>query len=160
MSRIYAVPYTGTLTNTGGNADLFELMPATQKPIFLRGFVLAQSTEVQDAAEEILQLSIIRMTATVTSSNGTSVTPVPLNAIDTAAAFTAEANGATVATTSGTATTIEEFAWNMRLSPFERWYPEQAFSPSARNAEGLFLRNNTTVADDVTKALTAFVDEL
>lgn len=159
MSRMYAVPYTGTLTNAGGNADLFELLPATQKPIYLRGFVLAQTTEVQDAAEEVLQLSVIRMTATVTSSNGTSVTPVPLNAVDAAAGFTAEANGATVATTSGTATTIEEFGWNMRLSPFERWYPDERFCPSARNAEGLFLRNNSTVADDVTIAITAFVEE-
>ncbi len=160
MSRFYAVPYTGTLTNTGGNADLFECLPADDKPVRLRGFILGQTTEVADAAEESIGISVIRMTATVTSSNGTGVTPVPMDGADTAAGCTTECNGATVATTSGTSTVFNELAWNIRNSPYEFWYPDERFCPSAKQGEGLFVRCNSTVADDVTVYMTFFIEEV
>lgn len=160
MGRIYTVPYAGTLTNAGGNADLFEFTPADDKPIRLRGLVLAQSTEVGDTAEEGLQISIIRLPATVTSGNGTSVTPVPVDDAGAAAAFAAEANGATVATTSGTAVTVEEFAWDIRISPLERWWPDENFAPVCRQASAMVIRCNTTAADDISIACTAYVEEI
>jgi hypothetical protein len=159
LGRIYTVPYSGTLTNAGGDADLFELTPADDKPIRLRGLVLAQTSEVADAAEESLRISIIHLGATVTSGNGSSVTPVPLDPSDAAAGFTAEANGATVATTSGTATTVEESAWNIRISPLERWWPDALFAPMARQGAALVVRCQSTVADDVSIAITAYVEE-
>jgi hypothetical protein len=159
MGRIYAVPYTGTLTNAGADADLFEFLPAAQKPIKLRGFCLAQLSEVGDAAEEGLRISVIRLPATVTSGNGTSVTPVPMDSADAAAGATCEANGATVATTSSSAVIIEEMAWNIRMSPFERWYPDDRFCPKVKNAEGLVIRCQTTAADDMTIAITAWIEE-
>lgn len=159
MSRVYAVPYTGTLTTAGGNADLYELLPADDKPIALIGLVLAQSTEVGDAAEENLQLSIIRMGATVTSGNGTSVTPVPTDPNDAAAGLAAEANGATVATTSGTTTTVDEFAWNIRNTPYERWWPDDECAIKAIQGQALLVRCNSTPADDITIAMTAYVRE-
>jgi hypothetical protein len=160
MSRMYTVPYTGTLTNAGGDADLFELTPGDDKPLRLRGLILGQTSEVADAAEEAIRVSIMHLAATVTSGNGSSVTPVPLDLVDSAAGFTAEANGATVATSSGTTTTMEEFAWNMRVSPLERWWPDERFAPVVRQASALVVRCQTTVADDVTIAITAYVEEL
>lgn len=157
---MYTVVYTGTLTLSGGNADLFELTPADDKPIRLRGLILSQYSEVKDAEEEGLSLSIIRLPATVTSGNGTSVTPQVLKSTDAAAGFTAKANGATVATTSGTAVTLEEFAWNVRMSPLERWWPDETFAPSCREAAALVVRCNTTVADDISISITAYVEEL
>jgi len=159
MGRIYTVPYAGTLTNAGGDADLFELTPGDDKPIRLRGLVLAQTSEVADAAEEGLRISIIHLGATVTSGNGTSVTPVPLDPSNAAAGFTAEANGATVATTSGTATTVEESAWNIRISPLERWWPDAEFAPLARQGAAIVVRCQTTAADDIVIACTAYVEE-
>lgn len=159
MGRVYTVPHSGTLTNTGGDADLFELTPADDKPIRLRGLVLAQTSEVGDTAEEGLRLSIIHLGATVTSGNGSAVTPVPVDPSDAAAGFTAEANGATVATTSGTATTVEEAAWNIRISPLERWWPDERFAPMARQGAVLVVRCQTTVADDISIAITAYVEE-
>lgn len=156
MGRIYTVPYTGTIANAGGNADLVELLPADDKPIKLRGFKFGQTSEVGDAAEEGISISIIRMAATVTSGNGTSTTPVPMDSADVAAGFTAEANGVTVATTSGTSTVVEEIALNIR-APFETWWPD--FAIKAKQGEGLFIRLNTTVADDVTASWTAYVEE-
>jgi hypothetical protein len=160
MGVVYTVPYSGTLTTAGGDADLFELTPADDKPIRLRGLILGQTSEVADAAEESLRISIIRLPATVTSGNGSSVTPVPLKSTNAAAGFAAEANGATVATTSGTAETIEEFAWNVRVSPLERWWPDEDFAPSCRQAAALVVRCQTTPADDISIAITAYVEEL
>lgn len=160
MSRIYTVSYTGTLTNAGGNADLFEFLPADDKPIKLRGLVLAQTSELGDAAEEAPRISIIRMGATVSSgSGGSAVTPVPMDSADTAAGFAAECNNSTVGTTSGTSTVVEEFAWNIRSSPLERWWPDPAFAIKAKQGEGLFVRCQDTVADDVTICITAYVEE-
>ncbi len=159
MGRIYAVPYQGTVTSAGGDADLFELIPASNKPIKLRGFRLGNFSEFGDAAEEAVRVSVIRLPATVTSSNGSSVTPVPLDSADVAAGFTAEANGATVATTSGSAVIVEELAWNIRMSPMEVWYPDERFCPKAKNAEGLFIRLQSTLADDISFAGVAWVEE-
>lgn len=159
MGRIYSVPYTGTVTNAGGNADLVELLPADDKPIRLRGFVLSQISEVGDAMEEGLRISIVRLGATVTSGNGTSVTPVPADSADAAAGFTAECNGSTVATTSGTTTVAAELGWNIRNSPFDFWWPDRDFCPKAKQGEGLFVRMETTPADDFTFQGTFWVEE-
>lgn len=161
MGRIYTVPFaSGTVTNAGGNADLWELTPADDKPIKLRGFILGQTSEVGDAAEEAVNISVIHLAATVTSGNGSSVTPVPVDvAVGAAAGFTAEINGSTVATTSTTATTLYEFCWNQRSSPYEVWFPDDRFCPVARQAAALVIRMNTTVADDITFAGTAIVEE-
>jgi hypothetical protein len=160
MSRMYTVPFAGgTVSNAGGNADLWELLPADDKPIKLRGFRVGQISEVADAAEEGVEIQVIRLGATVTGSNGTSVTPVPLDSADAAAGFTAEKNGTTVATTDGTSTIIDSIPWNLRNSPCEVWYPDERFCPKAKQGEGLFIRLITTVADDVTFGGVAFVEE-
>lgn len=160
MGRIYTVPFAGgTVTNAGGNADLWELLPADDKPIKLRGFRFGQISEVGDAAEEGVEIQIVRLGATVTSSNGTGVTPVPPDSADSAAGFTAEVNGATVATTSGTTTILESVPWNLRASPLEVWYPDERFCPKAKQGEGLFIRLITTVADDITFGGVAWVEE-
>lgn len=160
MSRIYTIPYTGTLTLAGADADLFEINPADDKPIRLRGLILAQTTEIGDVMEESLRISIIRLPTAVTSGNGTAVTPVAVDSHAAAAGFTAEANGATVATTSGSAAIVEEFAWNVRISPLERWWPDETFAPHAYQAEAIVVRCQTTVADDITIAITAYVEEI
>lgn len=160
MGRIYAVPFAGaTVTNAGGNNDLWELLPADDKPILLRGFRVGQISEVADAAEEGVEIQVIRLGSAVTSSNGSSVTPVPMDSADAAAGFTAETNGTTVATTSGTTTIVESCPWNIRGSPLEVWYPDERFCPKAKQGEGLFIRLITTVADDITFGGVAWVEE-
>lgn len=159
-SRIYAIPYTGTVTNAGGNADLLEVLPADDKPVRLRGWSIGQISEVGDAAEEGVGISVIRLGATVTTGNGTAVTPVPLDSADAAAGFTAECNGATVATTSGASTIVSEHGFNLRGSPWDFWYPDERFCPKAKQGEGLFVRLNTTLADDATFYMTFWVEEL
>lgn len=160
MGRIYAVPYQGTITNAGGDSDLLEVLPADDKPVKLRGWSIGQTSEVGDSAEEGVRISVIRMAATVTSgSGGSSVTPVSMDSADTAAGFSAECNNTTVATTSGASTVICEHAWNERASPWDFWYPDERFCPKAKQGEGLFVRMQTTIADDMSGCVTFWVEE-
>lgn len=161
MPRGYTVSYTGTLTNAGGDADLFYLLPADDKPIQLVGLLLAQTTELGDSAEENLRISILRLPATVTAgSGGSAVTPVPMDDGDSAAGFTARCNDTTVATTSGSIETKEEFAWNERASPLERWWPDFMARYTCRQASALVIRSQTTPADDLTITITATILEV
>lgn len=160
MSRIYTVVYQGTLANASGDIDLVEILPADDKPVKLRGMKIGQISEVGDTAEEGLRVSIIRLPATVTSgSGGSAATPTPMDSGDAAAGFAAEVANSTVATTNGTAVIIEEIGWNLRGSPYETWWPDPMFSPKAKQGEGLVVRLQTTVADDITAALTFYFEE-
>lgn len=159
MGRMYTVPYAGTITAAGGDADLLEVLPADDKPVKLRGFLLSQTSEVQDAAEEALRISVVRLPATVTSGNGTAVTPMPVDSADSAAGFAAECNGATVATTTGTINILWEIGWNIRNSPFDFWFPDERFCPKAKQGEALLMRLQTPVADDIDVALTFVLEE-
>ena len=98
------------------------------------------------------------MAATVTTGNGTAVTPVPLDGADTAFGGTAECNGATVATTSGATTVMSNFSWNIRNTPCDIWFPPE-FRPTVKQGEGLFVRCNSTVTDDITIAMTFYIQE-
>jgi hypothetical protein len=158
--RLYAIPWTGTLAAASGDIDLLELLPATQMPCALVGYSLGQTSELGDAAEESLRITIRRLTPTVTGgSGGSAVTPVPLDGNDAAAGFAAACGNSTVATSSGTDTIIEEHAWNVRNTPYERWIPEEQ-RPRAQNAEALVVRLESTVDDDITVALTFWAAEL
>jgi hypothetical protein len=161
MSRIYTVVFNGTLTAAGTDCDLVAITPADDKPCRLRGFMISQTSEFGDTAEEAIRISIIRLPATVTAgSGGSAPTPVPVDDADSVAGFTARVNDTTVATTSGTAETKEEFGWNERGTPLERWWPDPAFAPTVRQASALVIRNQTTVADDISAQWTAWVEEI
>lgn len=160
MARIYSVVYQGTITNTGGDTDLLEILPADDKPVKLRGLLLSQTSEVGDTAEEGLRISIMRLPATVTSgSGGSAATPVPMDSADTAAGCACEVNNTTVATTSSTAVVLAELAWNVRNSPYEMWFPDANFCPKVKQGEGLVIRQQTTAADDYSGCFTFWIEE-
>lgn len=160
MGLRYTAVYAGTITNAGGDTDLFYIKPAADKPVKLLGIKLGQSSEAGDAAEEALRFSVVRLPATVTvGSGGAAVTPAPVEDINTVAfAGTVRANDTTIATTSGSATTKEEFAWNERSSPLEMWW-EPDWAPRVRNAEAIVIRLQTTPADDFSIAATLYLEE-
>ena len=54
---------------------------------------------------------------------------------------------------------LDEFGWNERNTPYEKWYPEPALCPAAFNGQGLVIRLETTLADDMTFSGVAFVEE-
>lgn len=161
MSRIYTVPYAGTLTNAGGNSDWLSIQPADDKPTRLLGMILGQISEVGDAAEEGVNINILRLPATFTvGSGGSAVTPAALDATDTVAyGGTARCNDTTVSTTSGSIVTLYELGWNIRMAPWDFWFPDVRFAPTARQGEGLVVRCATTLADDATGQLTFIIEE-
>lgn len=161
MGRIYTVVYQGTITNAGGDSDLLELLPADDKPVLLRGMLLSQTSEVGDAAEEGLRISVIRLPATVTSgSGGSAATPNPPDSADVAAGVAAEVNNTTVATTSSTAVILAEIGWNERNSPFDFWWPDASFAPKAKQGEAIVVRMQTTPADDFSGCFTFWIEEM
>lgn len=160
MPRTYTCSYNGTLTNAGGNSDLLEATPADDKPIRLNRFVLGNSSELGDTAEEGLRVTVQMFPATVTSgSGGTATTPRPYDSVDAAAGFSAEMNNTTVATTSSTAVTLADFIWNIRMSPCEFVWPDPAKRPVVRGGEVLIVRMESTPADDITASLWFELDE-
>jgi hypothetical protein len=164
MSAIYAATYNGTITASGTDTDLGSFQPADDIPIRLRGFLLSQISEVGDSAEEGLRITVRRLPATFTvGSGGSSITATkPLNDFHggTAWGMTARANDTTVATTNGTAEVLQETGWNERNSPFDFWYPDVSFSPNARQGCGIVVRQETTLADDMTGCFTFWIEEL
>lgn len=152
MSRIYTVCYNGTLTAAGTDSDLLSVQPADDRPIRLRGFRLSQASQVGDANEKDIRVTVRRMLATFTVGSGgssiSSAAPVD-DAGGTVWGFTARCNDTTVATTSGTNQIIEDLAWNMRNSPCDFWYPDIDFCPKAKQTEALVVRMETTLGADV-----------
>jgi len=159
MGRIYSIVYQGTITNAGGDVDLLELLPADDKPVKLRGLLLSQTSEVGDAAEEGLRITIKRLQTPTSGSGGSSVTPRAMDSADSAAGVAAECANTTVATDAGTTQTLVELAWNIRQSPYEMWFPEDRFSPKAKQGEALVVRQETTAADDYSGCFTFWLEE-
>jgi hypothetical protein len=160
MGRIYSVSFAGTVTAAGTDSDLLEIAPADDKPVKLRGWCLGQTSEVGDTAEEGLRISVILLPATFTGgSGGSTITPAPNDTADAAAGCTTKCNNTTVATTSGTAVTRGEFAWNERNSPYDFWYPDVSFAPKVKQGEGMVVRMQTTPADDFSGCFTFWIEE-
>lgn len=150
MGRIFTLPWQATVTAAGGDTDLWEINPADDQAVYIRMIRLGQVSEVQDTQEEGLRVDVLRMTATVTSGNGTAGTEEEPNRSGQAGGFTWEYNGSTVATTTGTTETIDMIGWINRQSPLEIWYPELKFAPRAVQGEAILIRLQTTLADDMT----------
>ena len=151
MSRVYTITATATITAAQTDVDLVEISPADDEPVRLIGYILGQTSEIGDAQEEGIRVSVIRLPATVTSGSGGNATPQSqvLDSADVAADFASETMNTTVATTSGTAVTVDDCAWNLRGSPLERWWMDERLRPIVKQGEALVIRWQTTVADDV-----------
>lgn len=153
-------PYTvafdqQTIASASGDYDLFELAPATQKPIAIMGWDLMVKSELGEAQEEQLAISIVR--GNTTTGNGTSTTPRPLDDADAAASFTAKTAGSTPAT-AGTAVTLYASGFNVRAGGVIM-LPE-IMRPICRNGSGfLCVRLTTAAADDLTLSGTLWVLE-
>lgn len=115
MGRLYVVQTNGV--NLAEVRDLYEVLAATDKPLRVCGWFLSQTSDVGDAAEQVLRVETVRGVGTVTSgSGGTSPTIHPVDDRDAAAAATVEANNTTrMAVGTGTLETLEQYGWNVRI---------------------------------------------
>lgn len=152
--RTYSVIFSAVAVSAA--QDLFELTPADDKPVEIVGIELGQSSDAGDAADELLQISIIRG-FTTSGSGGSAPTPTPVRPADTAAGFTAEVNNTTVATT-GTTTTLHTGCWNVRAG-YINWFPPEA-RPTANQSNTTIVVRTTAPADALTMSGTLWVREL
>lgn len=145
-----------TIAAASGDYDLFELVPVDDRPIELVALFVGQKSEVGDAQDEMLALSIV--TDNTTSSNGTAATPRPLDPRDGGAGFTAEVLGSTIAT-AGTPITVHIDTFNVRAG-YQLILPE-FMRPKVDQADtAMYIRLTTAVADDLTLSGTAYIREL
>lgn len=145
-----------TITNALGDYDLFELVPADDKPIEIVALTLANKSEIGDAQDEMLAVSIVR--GNTASSNGTSATPQPLDPSDGAASFSAETVGSTPAT-AGTSVALIVDTFNVRAG-YQLVLPELMRPKVSQANTGMYVRLTTAVADDLTLSGTLWVREL
>jgi hypothetical protein len=157
VSRLYTVEFENvTVTTAGGDADLFELDAATDKPIEVVGMKIYTVSELQEAQEEWIRLRWIRGHTTSGSTPNSTPTPRPVSPNDVAAGFTCEAYNTTIAS-AGTALNLESLAFNVRAG-YEFFYPEN-MGPQTSGADLLVLRMLSTLADDVSMTATLWVQE-
>ena len=121
--------------------DLFEILAPATCIVKIHEFSLFQSTDVGDAAEEILEIEMVRGDGSVTSgSGGSTVTPQPVDNGDAAPTVTVEANNTTrMVVGSGTLDAIGKFGWNVRI-PLEKIFTPETrpvVAPSDRWTLGL-----------------------
>lgn len=155
MRSIYTVEFEGVAVTAA--VDLFEIRPATDKPVEIHALQIYQSTDLGDAAEEILRYRIIRGNTT-TGTGGAAPTPIPMNSSDVAAGFGADTCNTTAAT-AGTAVNLHSGAFNIRVGENFWWTPESR--PQSKNASGfLCVRLMAAPADSLTMSGTIYVEEL
>ena len=156
MGRMYAV----TFSNVAVSAiqDLFEIAPATNKPILIHSIYLSQSTDVGDAEEEMLRINIIRG-HTASGSGGSTPTPAPLpSATGAAAGITAKANNTTVAS-AGTVVTLHAEAFNIRAG--WQYIPTPEARPGCSAASSrIVVRLVAAPADSVNMSGTMIIEEM
>ena len=155
MGRMYSVEFSKVAVTA--DQDLFELTPADDKPIAIHAIYLSASNLLADAAEEILNIKVIRGLGT-SGSGGSTSTPAVLNPIDAAAGFTCEVNCTTPAS-SGTPIDLHSDSFNVRAGLQLVFPPE--LRPIATQANTILVVN--LLEDPVgstTMSGTCYVEEL
>jgi hypothetical protein len=155
MGRTYTVSFTAVAVTAA--VDLFEIIPTDDKSIEVVGLFLAQSSDVGDAASEILPYRVIRGHAT-TGSGGTTTTPRPVDPHDSAAAFLAETCNTTVMT-GGTPVEIHDGAFNIAVGE-ALWLPDGCGWKASQSSGGsIVVRLAAAPADSLTISGTLYVAE-
>lgn len=156
MGRVYTINLAATAFTAA--ADLVEIQPAANMPVLVHGFRVWQTSELGDAAEEIIPLSWIRGHTTSGSGGNTGVTPVPKDHRDAAASLAAETANTTVAS-GGSAVTPYSTGWNVRAPLEVVFTPEQRIRADAGNTT-LALRLGAAPGDSTTIGCSVDVEEL
>lgn len=128
---VYAANFEAQAVSTA--TDLFEITVAADRPIVIYGLSCCQTTDLGDAAEEVLRIGVYR--DATAGSTGTAATEYIYTNHSAGATATAA-----VVTLRGTASTggtlIDVIGWNLRIPLF--WVPIPEMRPKFTNlaAEG------------------------
>jgi hypothetical protein len=160
LGRCYAVPFVAV--SVTAQQDFFYIKPAADKICIVESIYIAASggtADAGDAQEELFDVELLYVPATVTaSSGGAAVTPVPIAVNDTAASFTARVNDTTKATSSGTILNRHPDGMNSRI-PYA-YAPPAEHRDIVANAAAIVFRLNTTPADAILLSGEARIREL
>lgn len=154
--RVYTCEFEGLAVTAA--VDLFELSPADDKPIEVLGLFLSQSSDVGDAAEEILRFRVVRGNTTTGTGGTQAATPRPVNATDAAAGFTYD-TGNTTAASAGTAVNLHSDGFNIRTG-YGLWLPDGCEWSTNQTTGFIVVRLMAAPADSVTLSGTMYVREL
>ena len=130
MGRLYTAQFSAVAVSAA--QDLFEIVAPADAIVKIHNIRLGQTSDVGDAAEEILLIKL-NSGATTSGSGGGSYTPVPIELGDAAFGGTCEINNTTQAA-DGTIVTHHAWPWNVR-GPFEIIFEPETrpvLSPSRR----------------------------
>ena len=156
MGRMYSAEFSKVAVTA--DQDWFEITPADEKPVAIHAIYISQSSDLADAAEEILNYKVIRGQATSGSGGGTS-TPGVLNPLDTASGATVEVNNTTLAST-GTAVDLHSDSFNIRAGLQLIFDPDMRPKCSLSNGIRLVVRLMENPADELTISGTVYFEEL
>jgi hypothetical protein len=154
MPRLYTVEFEAVAVTA--QVDFFELTPADDKPVEVYGLFLSQSSDVADAAEEILRYRVIRG-HTTGGSGGAAPVPRPLDRSGAAAGFAAETNNTTIASV-GTTHNLHSGTFNIRVGE-ALWLPEGSEWGASQTDTTLVVRLMAAPADSLTMSGTIYVRE-
>jgi hypothetical protein len=155
MGAVYTVHLAPTAITVA--ADLIELTPADDRPVVVHGFRVWQTTDLGDAAEEIISLAWVRGNATSGSGGNTSVAVTPKDPRAAAAGATAETANTTAAST-GTPLTVYSTGWNVRAPLEVVFTPEQRIKCD-QGQSLLVLRMLAAPADSLTIGCSVDIEE-
>lgn len=137
--------------------DFFELQPADDVHVIIHAVYLSQSSDVGDAAEEILRVKIQRGATTV-GSGGSDPTAQPMEAGMPSADTTVQANNTTEAS-SGTVVDLHSDAFNIRTG--WQYIPTPEMRPMSTQAQGfLTITLMAAPADSLTMSGTVYFEEI
>jgi hypothetical protein len=138
--------------------DLFEITPASNKPVLFAGLKLSQSSDFGDAQDEGLTVRIKRIVATATSgSGGTAPTPRVVAATAQTVGFSAEVNNTTQATSSGTIEILDVDVFIVRAGLL--WIPPERMGFEFVNGTLGVVDLPVAPADSLTMSGTLYVVE-
>ena len=146
--RIYSASFSAIALTAA--ADLFEITAATDRPVEIMGWTIFQTTDLGDAAEEVLDLSIQR--GVTAGSGGSSVTPVDYGGRGESTSDATVNRTVTTAHTSGTV--MFRKGWNIRM-PEEFWLPPELYAYVDAGTDPVTL-TMTAPADSITVSGTIF----
>lgn len=134
MSRIYTAQVSAVAVTAA--QDIFEITAPSGGVVCIHEWEIFQTSDVGDAAEEILRIETVRGVGSTTSgSGGSTPTAQPIEDGDAAFGGTVEANNTTrLAAGSGSLETLEQRGWNVRGAYKQIYTPETrpVVLPSAR----------------------------
>jgi len=151
MGRMYSATFE--LVAATAAQDLFEINAPADAAVVVHGLWLSQSSDVGDAASEMLNILIHR--GSTSGSGGSTPTAAPLSLGDAAFGGTVETNN----TTQSTEGTIL-FSWDWHIAAGFQWIPTPEMRPIISPSGRLIIEMQSTPADSLTISGTVVFEEI